>query len=77
MKKSVIETGRLFVTSDKHHEGVYFARTNKNLFARFYQNKFGWEIWIYPYRTSSRANSLTETLEKIEWTVKNYWRETE
>ena len=75
MKKSVIETSRLFVTSDKYHEGVYFARTNKNLFARFYQTKFGWEIWVYPFKTRLRTDSLTETLRRIDWMFKKYWSE--
>ena len=75
MKKSVTETSRLYVTSDKYHEGVYFARTNINLFARFYQSKFGWEIWIYPFKLRLRALSLTETLKRIEWVFKKYWSE--
>ena len=69
------ETSRLYVTSDKHHEGVYFARTNVNLFARFYQSKFGWEIWIYPWKVTQRAHSLTEALTKIDWLFKKYWSE--
>lgn len=75
MKKSVTETSRLYVTSDKHLEGVYFARTNKNLFARFYQTKFGWEIWIYPFKLRWRAQFLTETMNRIEWMFKKYWSE--
>ena len=75
MKKSVTETSRLFVSADKHHEGVYFARTNKNLFARFYQTEFGWEIFIYPFKVRFREQSLTETLNRIEWTFKKYWSE--
>lgn len=75
MKKSVTETSRLYVTSDKHREGAYFARTNINFFARFYQTKFGWEIWIYPFKMRYRAMSLTETLRRIDWMFKKYWSE--
>jgi len=75
VKKSVIETSRLFVSSDKDHEGVYFARTNKNLFARFYQGKYGWEIFIYPYKVRFRECSLTETLRRIDYVFKKYWSE--
>ena len=69
------ETSRLYVSADKRHEGVYFARTNVNKFARFYQSEYGWEIWIYPYKVSVRAHSLTETLDKIEHIFKKYWSE--
>lgn len=75
MKKSVSETSRLYVTSDIYKEGAYFARTNLNKFARFYQNNFGWEIWIYPYKLSMRATSLTQTLERIEFVFRKYWGE--
>lgn len=75
MKKSVTETSRLYVTSDKHHEGIYFARTNKNLFARFYQTEFGWEIWIYPFKLRWRSATLTDTMNRIEWMFKKYWSE--
>ena len=73
--KSLTETSRLYVTSDKHKEGVYFARTNKSFFARFYQNEYGWEIWIYPYKISIREKSLTATLNRIDYLFKKYWRE--
>lgn len=74
--KSHIETSRLFVTADKHNEGVYFARTNKTFFARFYQGKYGWEIWIYPWKLRQRARSLTETFDIIDKLFKKYWKET-
>lgn len=73
--KSHTETSRLYVTSDKHKEGVYFARTNKSFFARFYQNEYGWEIWIYPWRIRSRSHTLTETLNVIDALFKKYWKE--
>ena len=77
MKKSLIETSRLFVTADKHSEGVYFARTNKRLFARFYQSSYGWELWIYPWKLRKRAHSLTETLTVIDILFKQFWKEIE
>ena len=73
--KSRTETSRLYVTADKHKEGVYFARTNMFHFARFYQSKYGWEIWIYPYKVRQLTHSLTETLELIEYIFKKYWSE--
>ena len=73
--KSRTETSRLYVTSDKHKEGVYFARTNKSFFARFYQNEYGWERWIYPYKISIRDKSLTAVLNRIDYLFKKYWRE--
>ena len=73
--KSLIETSRLYVTADKHREGIYFARTNKSFFARFYQCKYGWEIWIYPYKISIREKTLTNTLNRIDYLFKKYWSE--
>ena len=77
MKKSAIETSRLFVTADKHKDGVYFARTNKRFFARFYQSSYGWELWIYPWSIRRRAHTLTETLNVIDALFKKYWKEIE
>ena len=77
MKKSSIETSRLFVTADKYKDGVYFAKTNKRFFARFYQNSYGWELWIYPWRIRRRAHTLTETLNVIDALFKKYWKEIE
>ena len=73
--KSHTETSRLYVTSDKHKEGVYFARTNKSFFARFYQSKYDWEIWIYPWKIRQRAHTLTETLSLIDTLFKKHWKE--
>ena len=77
MKKSVIETSRLYVSADKNNEGVYFARTNKNFFARFHQSSYGWELWIYPWKVRCRAHTLTETLNVIDAMFKKYWEEIE
>lgn len=73
--KSHTETSRLYVTSDKHNEGVYFARTNKTFFARFYQSKYGWEIWIYPWKVSILEHTITDTLNRIDIFFKKFWRE--
>jgi small-conductance mechanosensitive channel len=68
---------RLYVTADRHHEGVYFARTEEALFCRFYQSSYGWELWIYPWRIRRRAHTLTETLNVIDTLFKKYWEEIE
>lgn len=68
---------RLYVTADRHHEGVYFARTEEALFCRFYQSSYGWELWIYPWRIRKRAHTLTETLNVIDELFKKYWKEIE
>lgn len=66
---------RLYVTSDRHHEGVYFAKTNEAMFCRFYQSSYGWELWIYPWKLRRRAHTLTETLNLIDILFKKYWEE--
>ena len=68
---------RLYVTADRHHEGVYFARTEEALFCRFYQSSYGWELWVYPWRIRRRAHTLTETLNVIDALFKKYWKEIE
>ena len=76
MTKSLSKS-RLYVTADKHREGVYFARTAFIMFCRFYQSSYGWELWIYPWKLRRRAHSFTETLDIIEKLFKQYWRENE
>ena len=73
--KSHSETGRLYVSADKNKEGVYFARTDQNLFARFYQNQFGWEIYIYPYKVRYREKTLTDSMKRIDYVFKKFWEE--
>ena len=68
---------RLYVTADRHHEGVYFARTEEAKFCRFYQSSYGWELWIYPWKVRCRAHTLTETLNVIDALFKKYWKEIE
>lgn len=75
--KSRTETSRLYVTADKHNEGVYFARTSCNYFARFYQSEYDWELWIYPWKIRMRTHTLTETLSVIDALFKKYWKEIE
>lgn len=74
--KSHSNNSRLYVTKDRHKEGVYFAKTDVIKFCRFQQTPYGWELWFYPWKIRKRAPTLTETTKLIEKYFKIYWEET-
>lgn len=67
---------RLYVTKDRHKEGVYFAKTDCLKFCRFQLTEFGWQLWFYPWKIRQITYSLTETLNVIDKYFKKFWSET-
>lgn len=65
---------RLYITEDKDHENVWFARTDTDLIARFALRQ-KWEIWFYPYKYRQTRLSLKDTLKLIEKVFRQFHEE--
>lgn len=75
MTKTHSDNKRLFVTEDINNKDVYFAKTEKSVFARFKQIDNEWEVWLYPYKTRHIKKSFTEVLDFLDRIFKKYWEE--
>lgn len=73
-KQTYLSNSRLYVTEDIDREGVWFVRTDTDVIARLRLNGV-WEVYIYPYKFNQRFNSLTESLNVIEYIFKKFWKE--
>lgn len=69
------DNSNLYITKDVNSE-AYFARTDIEKFARFYQINGEWAVWFYPYKYQLYFPTLTDTLCKIDKLFRKYWYET-